>query len=300
MQDVKLTLTHNRSQKKKHQWDLWNDLWNILNTNYLSGFSGFSEGVSCFPELTGWVFASPIFPMIPASVNAEKVGRHLPTFHFPFPDPTRQPTAWWLHWNQDLCPYWLLQGIDDFLQNQGHLKGSTMKVDVYTVYICTCISSCLKKTCHFKGGSTGGHSQDKRSTKLQYYKWTWPLTMHPFKTIHENMTWDIFRNDNSWKCKLIPLRALGNQLNSLWDVLYLCLILVSVSVMFDLFLQQFYSPKMGPNAWPRTHTLPTPLFETPRDRPRSVFLPTPWTWRPLPEMGLIFFPGWDVNVNLVL
>ena len=127
--------TQQVSKKKKHQWDLWNDLWNILNTNYLSGFSGFSEGVSCFPELTGWVFASPIFPMIPASVNAEKVGRHLPTFHFPFPDPTRQPTAWWLHWNQDLCPYWLLQGIDDFLQNQGHLKGSTMKVDVYTVYI---------------------------------------------------------------------------------------------------------------------------------------------------------------------
>lgn len=100
------------------------------------------------------------------------------------------------------------------------------------------------------------------------YKWTWPLTMHPFKTIHENMTRDIFRNDNSWKCKLIPLRALGNQLNSLWDVLYLCLILVSVSVTFDL----FYSPRMGPISWPRTHTLPTPLFDSANAPAKECFL----------------------------
>lgn len=226
-----------------------------------------------------------------------------PLTYFPFPIPRPHPPT-----NRLVTA--LESGLMSILASAGHRWFSSKSRTservhhesrcIYCIYIYTCISSCLKKTCHFKGGSTGGHSQDKRSTKLQYYKWTWPLTMHPFKTIHENMTWDIFRNDNSWKCKLIPLRALGNQLNSLWDVLYLCLILVSVSVMFDLFLQQFYSPKMGPNAWPRTHTLPTPLFETPRDRPRSVFLPTPWTWRPLPEMGLIFFPGWDVNVNLVL
>ena len=55
-----------------------------------------------------------------------------------------------------------------FLQNQGHLKGSTMKVDVYIYCILYIyISSWLKKTCHFKGGSTGGHSQDKHSTKLK-------------------------------------------------------------------------------------------------------------------------------------
>lgn len=123
--------TQQVSNKKKNQWELWNYLWNILNTNYLSVFRGFSERVSCFPELTGWVFASPNFPMIPRGIvfAAEKVGRNLPTSHFPFPDrtPPNQPTAWWLHWNQDLCPYWLLHGIDDFFKIKDIWKGPPWK-----------------------------------------------------------------------------------------------------------------------------------------------------------------------------